>query len=434
MVLGIPALKHVLTGVLVAVSGVFLLSCGGSSSTTTPPSGLKFRAFVSQGVTASTAIPGLVIVDALHDRLATVAAISAGASPGLMAVPANRQLTMVFNDTDNELDVVNNAKETPNGKVTLPSSTQSMAVSSDATLGFAAVPQAPVAGLAPGAVELINLTTTALEAPVPNCPPTNPLSNCLSGARYIVLSSDNTHLLVFGNATNAFTLVDLSNIGTTSSPNWVVSSTTQVIPPPGGLAQLDHPVWAVFSPDGSTAYILSCGAECGGTTASITPFTLATNQLGPTVPLAGGATYGASFGNTVYVVGSVECLTGANPISCGKLSILNTSGNTVQLVKTVSIPAGYHDRMAVTSDNQVFIGAQGCTSGCLSIYNSNNGNVVIGSDLGEVTGIQPISGRPQVYVVQNGELRNWSTLTDTLSPPQQQIDIVGQGVDVKLVD
>ena len=351
-----------------------------------------------------------------------------------MAVPANRQLTMVFNDTDNELDVVNNAKETPNGKVTLPSSTQSMAVSSDATLGFAAVPQAPVAGLAPGAVELINLTTTALEAPVPNCPPTNPLSNCLSGARYIVLSSDNTHLLVFGNATNAFTVVGLSNIGTTSSPNWVVSSTTQVIPPPGGLAQLDHPVWAVFSPDGSTAYILSCGAECGGTTASITPFTLATNQLGPTVPLAGGATYGASFGNTVYVVGSVECLTGANPISCGKLSILNTSGNTVQLVKTVSIPAGYHDRMAVTSDNQVFIGAQGCTSGCLSIYNSNNGNVVIGSDLGEVTGIQPISGRPQVYVVQNGELRNWSTLTDTLSPPQQQIDIVGQGVDVKLVD
>ena len=215
MILGIPALKHVLTGVLVAVSGVFLLSCGGSSSTSTPPSGLKFRAFVSQNVSASTAIPGLVIVDAQHDRSGTGAAISAGPSPSLMAVPANRQLTMVFNDTDNELDVVSNAKETTNGKVTLPSSTQSMAVSSDATLGFAAVPQAPVAGLAPGAVELINLTTTALEAPVPNCPPTIPLSNCLSGARYIVLSSDNTHLLVFGNATNAFTLVDLSNIGTT---------------------------------------------------------------------------------------------------------------------------------------------------------------------------------------------------------------------------
>ncbi len=427
-------MKRVLTGVLVATSGVSLLSCGGSSSTTTPPSGLKFRAFVSQNVSASTAIPGLVIVDAQNDRFGTGAAISAGPSPSLMAVPANRQLTMVFNNTNNELDVINNAKETANGKVTLPSSTQSMAVTSDATLGFAAVPEAPVAGLAPGEVELINLTTTSLEAPVANCPPTNPLSNCLSGARYIVLSSDNTHLLVFGNASNLFTRVDLSNIGTTSSPNWVVSRTTQVIPPPAGLAQLDHPVWAVFSPDGRTAYILSCGAECGGTTASITPFTLATNQLGTTVPLAGGATFAASFGNTVYVAGSAACLTGANSTTCGKLSILNTSGTTVQLVKTVNIQNGYHNQMAVTSDNQVFVGAQACSSGCLAIYNSNNGNVVIGTDFGDVTGIQPISGRTQVYVVENGELRNWSTLTDTLSPPQQQMDIVGQAVDVKLVD
>ncbi|MBV8476712.1 MAG: hypothetical protein JOZ36_08610, partial [Acidobacteria bacterium] len=70
----------------------------------------------------------------------------------------------------------------------------------------------------------------------------------------------------------------------------------------------------------------------------------------------------------------------------------------------------------------------------LSIYNANNGQVVIGSDLGDVTGIQPLSGRPQVYVVENGELRNWSTLTDALAPPQQQMDIVGQAVDVKLVD
>jgi hypothetical protein len=90
--------------------------------------------------------------------------------------------------------------------------------------------------------------------------------------------------------------------------------------------------------------------------------------------------------------------------------------------------------MAVTSDNQVFVGAQGCSSRCLAIYNSNNGNLVIGPDFGDVTGIQPISGRTQVYVVENGELRNWSTLTDTLSPQQQQMDIIGQAVDVKQVD
>ena len=32
----------------------------------------------------------------------------------------------------------------------------------------------------------------------------------------------------------------------------------------------DRPVKAMFSSDGSTAYILNCGPECGGTASSIT--------------------------------------------------------------------------------------------------------------------------------------------------------------------
>jgi hypothetical protein len=37
-------------------------------------------------------------------------------------------------------------------------------------------------------------------------------------------------------------------------------------------------------------------------------------------------------------------------------------------------------------------------------------------------------------VVENGELRNWSTVTDSIAPPQNQVDVFGQAVDVKLVD
>jgi hypothetical protein len=435
-------LKRVFTGVLVAAAGVFLLSCGGSSSTTTPPSGLKFRAFVSQNVSATTAAPGLLIVNAQLDRLGAASPISAGPSPGLMAEPTNHQLTLVFNSSDNEVDVVNNAKETSNGKVTLPGSTQSMAVTSDATLGFAAVPTAPVAGLTPGEVEVINLSTTALEAPVPNCvikPGNNcaiPEANLFSGASFIVLSPDNTHLLVFGDNPKAVAVVSLTNLGTTASPNWNVSDVAQV------TGNLDHPVWATFSPDNGTAYILSCGAECGGTTASVTPLTLATNTMGGTIVLPGGASYGVASGNTVYVVGSEQCTAGADPTACGKLTILNTSGTAVQVVKSVTITDGYHNQMVVTADNQVFVGALGCTQiftntvqrGCLSIYNANNGNVVIGTDSGGVTGMTAVSGRPQVYVIENGELRNWTTTTDTLAPAQQQIDIVGQAVDVVLAD
>jgi hypothetical protein len=257
-----------------------------------------------------------------------------------------------------------------------------------------------------------------------------------SGARFIVLSSDNRHLLVFGDNINAVTVVTLTNIGTTSSPNWNVSDVAQV------TGNLDHPVWATFSPDNGTAYILSCGAECGGTTASITPLTLATKQLGSTTVLAGGATYGAATGSTLYVAGSQQCGVGVDPTSCGKLTVLNTSGSMVQIVKSVTITDGYHSRMVITSDNRVFVGSQGCTQifsqtaqrGCLSIYNANNGNVVIGTDPGDVTGMTAVSGRPQVYVIENGEIRNWTTTTDSLAPSQHQLDIVGQGVDVVLAD
>lgn len=445
MVLGIPALKRLLTSVLVAASGAFLLSCGGSSGTTTPPSGLKFRAFVSQSVSATTASPGLIIVNAQLDQFGSGSTISAGPSPGIMTEPANHQLTMVFNSSDNEVDVVDNAKESSSGKVGLPGSTESMAATSDASLGFAAVPTAPVSGLSPGEVEVINLSSITMEAPVPNCPAPpspQPLSNCLSGARFIVLSPDNAHLLVFGDATNAFAVADLTNVGTTSSPNWTVTGTAQVTPAAGGSAQLDHPVWATFSQDGSTAYILSCGAECGGTTASVTPFTLATKQLGATTVIPGGASYGAATGSTLYVAGSQQCVGSANPTSCGKLTVLSTSPTTVQVVKSATISDGDHHRMAITPDNQVFVGAQGCTQiftsteqrGCLSIYNANNGNVVIGTDPGDVTGITAVSGRPQVYVIQNGEMRNWTTTTNTVAPSQRQIDIVGQAVDVVLAD
>ncbi|MBV8892696.1 MAG: hypothetical protein JO266_12115 [Acidobacteria bacterium] len=362
-----------------------------------------------------------------------------------MAVPANPQVTMVYNAANNGIDVVNNVKETSNGQVMLPGATQSMAATSDATLGFVAVPEAPVAGLAPGEVETVNLTNTALGSPVcvptPSSSPQNgacvtPEPNIFSGARYLALSPDNVHLLIFG---DLLTVVTLTNIGTSASPNWVI--TQAGIPSVAGTSDLDHPVWATFSPDNSMAYVFSCGPECGGTTASVTPLSFkgsgscAQNCLGATIPLAGGATYAVASGNTVYVAGSAACLApGAQPSSCGKLSILNTSSGSVQLLKTVSITDGFHHQIAVTMDNQVFIGAEGCTGACLSIYNANNGQVVIGSDLGDVTGIQPLSGRPQVYVVENGELRNWSTLNDALAPPQQQMDIVGQAVDVKLVD
>lgn len=354
-----------------------------------------------------------------------------------MAVSANKQLTMVFNSSDDQVNVVDNQQETSAGRVTLPGPTESLAISSDATIGFAAVPSTAVSGMAPGSVEIVNLSTFALEAPVPNC--ASAAVNCLSGARFIVLSPDNSHLLVFGNGANSMAVVSLNNSGTTSTPNWTVESVNQLT-----SNQLDHPVWAVFSQDGSTAFIMNCGPECGGTAASVSALKLSDNSL-TAVAVPGGATYGAAFGSTLYVAGtnaSTPCPAGTSATNCGTLTVIETAGGGLHVLKSVPITNGYHSRMAVTSDNQVFIGALGCTNvfssteqrGCLSIYNANNGKVVIGTDAGDVTSIQPVTGRNNVYVIEDGELRNWSTLTDALAPSQNQLEVLGEAVDVKLVD
>ena len=91
---------------------------------------------------------------------------------------------------------------------------------------------------------------------------------------------------------------------------------------------------------------------------------------------------------------------------------------------------------------QVFVGAQQCLQvstqneqrGCLSIYNPSLNKVVIGTDPGPVTGIAPVTGRNEVYVIENGELRIWSTVSDALLPSSKQFDISGNAEDVVIVD
>ena len=87
----------------------------------------------------------------------------------------------------------------------------------------------------------------------------------------------------------------------------------------GAPLTFDHPIKAVFSSDGSTAYILSCGPECGGTTAAYTRVPIApmiflqgqSSGLLPTtaaiasatVPIPGGAGNALVNSSIMYVVG-----------------------------------------------------------------------------------------------------------------------------------
>jgi hypothetical protein len=70
--------------------------------------------------------------------------------------------------------------------------------------------------------------------------------------------------------------------------------------------------------------------------------------------------------------------------------------------------------------------------GCLSIYSTQTGAVVIPPANGDVTGIEPIPNRTVVYLAQGGELQIYDTTTDKLQTTQ--IDISGEVIDVKTVD
>ncbi len=72
------------------------------------------------------------------------------------------------------------------------------------------------------------------------------------------------------------------------------------------------------------------------------------------------------------------------------------------------------------------------TRGCLAIFNTVNSKVTVPPQNGDVTGIEPIPNRNVVYVCQGGGLQIYDTTTDLLQTTQ--VNIVGQAIDVKVVD
>ena len=133
------------------------------------------------------------------------------------------------------------------------------------------------------------------------------------------------------------------------------------------------------------------------------------------------------------------------------LTIVDLSTLTVTNPNPIVITDGYHDHISMGANGQLFVGAHDCTEilpsggnketrGCLSIYNTKSGAVLIPSNSGDVTGLLPIANRAVVYVVQKnissgtpvGELEIFDTGTDKLQ--KTQIDISGDAVDVVAVD
>jgi len=434
--------------VLLAALGLPIVSCGGGNKSTSNQhklSGLRYRAFVSNALfPAGTAnIPVINIVDALKDTvsLSNINLIGSANQPTLMAVSPDLSRTMVFSPSGDTVAVVDNTTEaiadvpgttTPVPTIALPGSTESMFIAKDNISAYAAIPSASVTGQAPGAVVAMNLGTGAISAtiPVPN-------------AHYIVGTPDGNHILVFSDDSDNVTVISTALIAANGDPRTVVTGTPQ--------AHFDRPVWAIFT-DNTNAYVFNCGPECGGVSAGVTTFAIGNSIPGPTTTVS-GASYALLDGTNLYVAGTpphTACGAGTTAPTCGILTTLDATSLAVTK-SGVIITDGYHNRMAMGSNGQLFIGGHDCSNvnitggevrGCLSIFNTTTSKVVVPPQIGDATGLQAIAGRNLVYVCQGGAFTIYSTLNDLVYIPPYNSNylngtpnvITGQSFDVVIVD
>jgi hypothetical protein len=240
----------------------------------------------------------------------------------------------------------------------------------------------------------------------------------------------------------------------------------------GAPLVFDRPVKAVFSADGSTAYVLNCGPECGGNNASISVLPVAPlifplgQQSGllpcntppcanahaapmVNIPIAGGASNALVTQSTMYVVGQRLMPDG---YFGGFLTVVNLANNAVVPSTSNSPnPASISDgtpgavsRMLQADDNTLWIGMTKCNQGeryyhnqpygCLTMYNTSTSQVVLLEPYaGDATGIAAITSLHKIYSAQGGQVYIEST-KDGSAIDNQYVTVTGTAADVAYMD
>jgi hypothetical protein len=226
----------------------------------------------------------------------------------------------------------------------------------------------------------------------------------------------------------------------------------------GAPLTFDRPVKAVFSPDGSTAYVLNCGPECGGIAASVSILPVAPmiflNGQGsgllpktgtiPNIPIPGGATNALVNTSTMYVVGQQPQTVGSETLYGGNLTILNLSNNTAGNSISISDGApGAASRIILADNNTLWIGmtkcingvraANGEADGCLTMYNTSSNSVTLLPYLGDATGIAAVIGLNKIYTAEGGQVYIYSTV-DGSAIDNQYVTVTGTAWDVAYMD
>lgn len=295
----------------------------------------------------------------------------------------------------------------------------------------------------------------------------------------VAVNRGDTVVLAMVRNSNALYRILKLNINSASPPGAIDCQPTIlpvycVVPVPGTF---DRPVDATFSLDGSSAYVINCGQECGGGSnggagvsfipegslqidnyPTALPYPLVVTQ---TVPIPGGSTIALADPTNLYLAGQQLQPDG---LYAGRLTTLNLT--TMVPSAPVSISDGTHTRMLFADDNTLWIGSQFCATGeraslgqnynCLTRYdlaagsaaivpainaatantaasvpypNANNNLLYLGS----LTGICWVQNYHKVYTAYGGQVHAFSTATGA-EINNINITVQGTALDVAYMD
>jgi hypothetical protein len=333
-----------------------------------PPSKLAERVMI--GVSANGSSGSLQIVDALRDIRSNVedtipqfqiSGYSSGYPGTIISFPSETR-AYVYSNSDGSLTNINYSTEASAGSVgTFQSGSSAVAVPPTFTRYYGAEEAA-------GILELIdNLTGSGFGLNIPNV------------FKVVVNKGDTVALAMVRNSNVLYRIFKLNQNqfpnqqaaiqatgATDCEPNLLPVYCAVSVP-----GTYDRPTNVYFSLDGTTAYVLNCGPECGGTTASVTllqqgPLNnnvipsspVQPNPMIANVPVPGGVTAALSDGTTLYLAGQQLQTDG---LFTGFLSTMNQATNTI--TGQYSISDGTHSKMLFADNNTLWIGSQYCATG-----------------------------------------------------------------------
>jgi hypothetical protein len=323
----------------------------------------------------------LQILDALRDIRSNVQNTktsfsisgSVGAFPNLILSFPSEIRGYVFSSTGGTTNIINYGTEASTGSTGPYVGANSLAIPPTFGHIYAAVPQS-------GQLVITDNTSTAgtFALNIPNV------------YEVAVNAGDTVVLAMVRNSNDVYRVIKLNNNQYPTS-NAAIAATGAVdcsplnvpiycaIPVNTGSAAnpFDRPIGVYFSLDGTTAYVLNCGPECGGTTSSVTflqegalnvnNFTIGVpnaNSFSANVPVPGGVTAAVSDGITLYVSGQQLQPDGlfAGNLSTINLATVATSPSTA-VTGQYSISDGTHTKMLFADNNTLWIGSQFCATG-----------------------------------------------------------------------